>query len=86
MVTRRVTIKRFALACKGSALDCFPKGNHACAKHKILCFAQACLLLFLLRKNKAQDHHPKGDYGFPFVSYAFKSFGFNKQGSIKSEI
>ena len=28
MVTLRVTIKGFALACKGKALDCFPKGNN----------------------------------------------------------
>ena len=39
-----------ALACKGEALDCFPKGNHACC-----CF-------YVVKTKEAQDYHPKGDH------------------------
>ena len=46
IVTRRETIKRFARACKGEALDCNPKGYHARAEPLILCFAQAWLSPF----------------------------------------
>ena len=35
MVSRRETILCFAQACKGEALDCPPKGDHACAKRMI---------------------------------------------------
>ena len=36
---------------------------------------------------KGHPHRKEKQQLYPsFVSYAFKSFGFNKQGSIKSEI
>ena len=48
MVTRRVTIKGFALACKGGALDFFPRGNHACC-----CF-------YVVKTKEAKDYHVQG--------------------------
>ena len=53
---QRVTIKGEALACKGEALDLVRSTSMVSLRETIKGFALACLLLFLLRKNKRSTY------------------------------